>query len=125
MATENSVICISLPAAADLSAAQYKIVHINSSGQAAVSNATSNAVGVLQNKPTAAGRVATVAYAGISKCVAGAAIAAGARVTSDANGNAITAATAGDPVIGFAVTGAASGDVFPVLLTQSHFAALA
>lgn len=125
MATENSVFCISLPAAADLSAAQYKIVHINSSGQAAVSNATSNAVGVLQNKPTAAGRVATVAHAGISKCVAGAAITAGSRVTSDANGNAITAATAGDPVIGFAVTGAASGDVFSVLLTQSHFAALA
>ena len=125
MATENSLLSISLPAAADLSAAQYKIVHINSSGQAALSNATSLGVGVLQNKPTAAGRIATVAHAGITKCVAGAAITAGVRVTSDANGNAIAAATAGDAVIGFAVTGAASGDVFPVLLTQSHFAALA
>lgn len=125
MATENNLTSISLPAAADLSAAQYKIVQVNSSGQAALANATSMTVGVLQNKPSAAGRVATVAIHGVSKVVAGGAITAGARVTSDANGNAVAATTAGDAVIGVALTGAASGDVFPIALQQYPFAALA
>jgi hypothetical protein len=125
MATENSLISVSLPAAADLSAAQYKIVQINASGQAALANATSLAVGVLQNKPSAAGRIATVAIYGSTKVVAGGTIAAGARVTSDANGNAIAATTAGDAVIGVAEVGAASGDIFQIVLMQFPFAALA
>lgn len=125
MATENTISAISLPAAADLSAAQYKIVTVNSSGQAALANATSTVVGVLQNKPSAAGRVATIADRGVSKVVAGAAITAGARVTSDASGNAVAASIAGDAVLGIALTGAASGDVFPVLIQTYPFAALA
>ena len=125
MATENNLTSISLAAAADLSAAQYKIVQINSSGQAALANATSLTVGVLQNKPTAAGRIATVAVHGVCKCVAGGSITAGARLTSDANGNAVAASTAGDAVIGVALDSASSGDVFRMLVQTHPFAALA
>jgi hypothetical protein len=125
MAYENHLQCVTLPASADLSAAQFKVVTVNASGQAAVANATALAVGVLQNKPTAAGQAATVAFGGVTKVTAGAAITAGARVTADANGNAIAAATAGDAVLGVALTGAASGDVFPVLINPYPFAALA
>lgn len=125
MAFDNDLKCLSLPAAGDLSAAQYKIVYVNSSGQAAVANATSHTVGVLQNDPSAAGQAATVAYAGVSKVKAGGTVAAGARVTSDANGAAVAAATAGDAVIGVALNAGVSGDVIPVLIAQYPFAALA
>ena len=125
MAYDNQNQCVTLPAAADLSAQQFKAVTVNSSGQAAVANATALVTGILQNKPTAAGQAATVCYAGVSKVVAGGSITAGARVTADANGNAIAATTAGDAVFGVALTGAASGDVFPVLINPYPFAALA
>jgi len=125
MAFDNSVQSVSLPAAADLSAAQFKLVTVNSSGNAAVAGATSLVVGVLQNKPDAAGKAATVAYAGVSKVVAGGSITAGARVTADANGAAVAAASAGDAVLGVALAGAASGDLIPVLINPYPFAALA
>lgn len=125
MAYDNKVQSISLPAAADLSAAQFKLVTVNASGQAALANTTALVVGVLQNKPTAAGQAATVAFAGVSKVLAAGNITAGARVTADANGNAIAATTAGDAVLGVALAGAASGDLFPVLINPYPFAALA
>lgn len=126
MAFDNSVQSITLPAAADFSAQQYRCITVNASGLAAVANATALVVGILQNDPGAAGHPATIAYAGASKAVAGAAIAAGARVTSDANGAVITAATAGDAVIGVALAAAAAaGDIIPVLINPFPFAALA
>jgi hypothetical protein len=82
-------------------------------------------VGVLQNKPAAAGRDATVAYAGVTKAVAGGSITAGARVTADANGAVVAAASAGDAVLGVALTGASSGDIISVLINPYPFAALA
>jgi hypothetical protein len=125
MAFDNSVQNITLPAAADLSAQQYRCMTVNASGQAAVANATALVVGILQNDPGAAGQPATVAYAGASKAVAGASITAGARVTADANGAVIPAAAAGDPVLGVALSNAASGDIIPVLINPYPFAALA
>lgn len=125
MAFDNSVQSVSLPAAADLSAAQFKLLTVNSSGNAALAGATSLVVGVLQNKPDAAGKAATVAYAGVSKVVAGGSITAGARVTADANGAAVAAASAGDAVLGVALATASSGDLIPVLINPYPFAALA
>lgn len=125
MAADNQVQSITIPAAADLSAQQYRCMTVNSSGQAAVANATALVVGILQNEPTAAGQAATVAYAGVSKAKAGASITAGSRVTADASGNVIAAATAGDAVIGVALDGAAANDVIRVLINPFPFAALA
>lgn len=125
MASETAVQSITIPAAADLSAQQYRCMTVDSNGRAAVANATALVVGILQNEPTALGQAATVAYAGVSKAKAGGSITAGARVTADASGNVIAAATAGDAVIGVALQGAASGDIVQVLVNPFPFAALA
>lgn len=125
MAYENTCETISVPAAADLSTHQYKLMTLNSSGQAALGNATNLIVGVLQNKPTAAGQAATLCWAGVSKVVAAGVITAGARVTSDANGLAIAATTAGDAVVGVALATSAANDIIPILINPYPFAALA
>jgi hypothetical protein len=123
MAQVNQVQSISMPAAADLSALQFTFVNINSSGEAAApSGAGGDAVGVLMNKPDAAGRAAEVAYAGKAKVKAGATVAAGAKVQTDANGAAITAAS-GDVVLGCAMSGGDSGEVIEVLLVSQHILA--
>lgn len=124
MATDNRLISISVPASADLSASQFRFLQVNSSGQAALAGATGIAVGVLQNKPPAAGRPATMGYTGVSKVIAGGTVAAGARVTSDANSAAITATT-GDSVAGLALTGGVSGDLISVLIGAAGVCPLA
>ena len=124
MATQEQVQSISVEAAADLSAAQFTFCVIDSNGQLAqVSSAGGDADGVLQNAPAAQGRAAALAYAGKVKVVAGATVAAGAKVQSDASGRAIAAAS-GDHVLGKALTAAASaGNLIEVLLVSKHILA--
>lgn len=115
MAFENPVLTISLPASADLSAEQLKFVVNNGSGAAAVAGAAASALGVIQNNPTAAG-TASIMVLGVSRVRAGAAIAVGAKLGSDANGKAVTATT-GDTILGIALEAAAADeDIIPVLL---------
>lgn len=103
-------------AGADLSAAQYRAVKGNGSGnyiQCAV--AGERAVGVLQNKPTS-GKAATIAVRGITKMVAGAAVALNSEVMSDNQGRAVVATT-GLQIIGRAVIAAgAAGEIISVAL---------
>lgn len=123
-----------LEASADLSTHRYKLVAVNGSGQVALAGAGDMAIGVLQNKPSAQGRSATVRVSGVSKVVAGAAVSAGAQVTSDANGKAVTATAAtvdtttssasegvtASNVIGIALEAAgADGEVIPVALLHA------
>lgn len=117
MATKQADSCITMIAGADLSAKQFYIVQPNSSGQAVLSAASDlTQIGVLQNKP-ASGYAGTVQVGGITKCIAGAAVAAGSRVTSDASGKAIVATT-GKQVIGLAMTAAgAANEIFEVFLS--------
>ncbi len=133
MAYEVIVLDISLVAAADLSASQYRFVKVDANGKAALAAAGENAIGVLQDKPVA-GQTATVRLYGISKVMAGAAIAKGAAVASDANGKAKTAVSArtdtsdagaaNDPLIGSYAVGialqaaAADGEIIPVALVH-------
>lgn len=56
-----------------------------------------------------------VAYVGVSKVRAGAAISKGARITSNASGRAV-AATSGDVIIGYALDTAADADLFTAVL---------
>src|SRR5690606_7938190 len=107
MAFEQNIRPISGPAGADLSTHQWGLVKTGASGFVKT-GAGEQAVGVLQNKPKS-GEVATVATSGISVCKAGAAITAGAKVTSDASGLAVTA-TDDDLVIGTAYSGAANAN---------------
>lgn len=110
---------ISLIAAADLSALQFRFVTVDSNGKAAQNTtAGGRVIGVNTGKPVA-DEVTTVAVGGVSKVAAGAVVAAGAEVASDNVGRAVTATT-GDHIIGTALKAAGAADeVIPVLLGQS------
>lgn len=110
---------ISFLAAADLSAAQYHIMRI-ANGVDRVNIASEDVhnsmIGVLQNKPAAAGRGAAIGHSGEGKVVAGAAISsAGIFFTTNGSGRAI-AATSGDMIAGRVLeTATADGDVIRAL----------
>src|SRR3989304_1568891 len=90
MAGEQKANEITIPASADLSGFQYRAVHLRSDGSAGTYiSAMATAIGggtiplgILTNKPTAAGQGARVAIGGVAKMICGAAsIAAGELVT--------------------------------------------
>lgn len=85
---------------------QYTFVKITGVGTVglATTKASDLAIGVMQNKPQATGAAATVAIRGFSKVMAGAAITAGAAVTCDSTGRAITGTPGTDKIYGVAVT---------------------
>lgn len=106
---------ISLPAAGDLSTNLYRIVEVDDSGnvQVGVDNGTMP-VGILLNKPAAAGRAARVAANGcIVKCEAGAAINERDLIQAVAGGRG-SAAASGTPVfvVGRAITAASGSGAF-------------
>ena len=109
MSYEEALKCISIPASADLSAHQFKIVQQTTTG-AALAVATGDVVGVLQNKPGALGRACEVAVGGISKVLCRTTLAVGDLVTSDANGigTAAVASSVATPCIGRAMSAVSS-----------------
>ena len=101
-------------AGVDLTAKQFYAVKYDAAGKMIVGT-LANAIGVLQDHSKAESD-ATVILLGMSKAVAGAAIAVGAEVTSDADGKFVTAA-AGQVVLARAnLAAAAEDDIFEVLL---------
>lgn len=95
-------------AAADLTGAQFLLVKTTSTGVNKC-GAGDHADGVLQNKPNT-GQAATVWGPGsVSKVIAGAAVAKGADVASDANAKGITSTT-GDYIVGRALTAVSNAD---------------
>ena len=106
----------------DLSTKQYYIVEISGDGpQVDVCDGAGDLpIGVLQNKPNAAGKAAEVAVSGICKVISDgtAAIATGETVGTNATGMAIKKSTDADFVLGTALSpSAASGTIITVLLT--------
>ena len=103
-------------AAGDYRALQFRFVELNASGlMAQVTTLGARAAGVLQNKPNL-NEAAEVMLTGVSKVVAGAAVAVGANLTSDAAGRAVTAG-AGQAILGKAELAAgAAGEVISVRL---------
>lgn len=110
-----------LPAAGTL--VQYTGVQVNSSGQAAIAADNADIVGVVQNKPTV-GQAATIMVNGVTIMRVGEALVAGDNVAVDALGEAITAATTGDTIIGVALEAAADGEYAAVLLRPAATLAL-
>jgi hypothetical protein len=103
-------------AGADLSALQHTAVLVGSSGFV-TAGAGAPADGFLQNDP-ASGEIANVRITGVSKAVAGAAVAQGAEVTVGTTGKIITA-TSGDNIIGRALEAASADlDIIPVLISK-------
>lgn len=131
MAIENNVgQDFSFPAGSDLSTKQNLFVVLNGSSQLAVAGANVSCVGVLQDKPKAAGQAGAVRIFGIAKVVAGGTITVNDKVASDANGKAVKATAAsvsagtpeplaGSYTMGIALASASSGDLVPVLLTHA------
>jgi len=116
MSYEEALKTISVEASDDLSADQYKIVDVDTSGQlVVVSSAGAKMIGVLQDKPAAAGRVGSVGIDGVTKVVTGATFDAGVRVYSDDAGLATGVGGAGTFSLGVAMEGAGTiGDIVAV-----------
>lgn len=124
MTTQELVQSITCEAGADLSTLQHHFVVMASDGQVDnVQSAGGDADGVLLNKPSAAGRAATVQVGGVAKVKAGSGgITRGQKVQSDATGKGILAAS-GDHVLGKALTTAAEDEYFSCLLVSKHILA--
>ena len=108
MATTNNQQVLSLEAGADLSAAQFLLVKVDSTANRVVLAGNGElAVGVLVEPADTAGKAVTVANGGIVRAYAGGTVVAGAQVASDAAGKIVTAAT-GDNILGVATTAGAA-----------------
>ena len=110
-------------ASADLSSKQYHIMAKNAvARQVFAANSDDDViVGVLQNKPAATGRAATVRIGGITKVKAGAAVAVGDRVTADSAGRAIKSTYANADLVsqlGVALTAATAANQFIEVLVN-------
>lgn len=116
--THTAFAAFTAPANTDLSTKQYYFVDLDSDGDVVVAGAGNTFVGVLGNKPSAAGQAAEVMFSGVVPVVCGGTVAAGAPVKSDSNGKAVTASS-GDNAIGRATTAGASGSNANILL-QPH-----
>lgn len=125
MAVSQDVDVISVPAAYSLASYQFHAVLSDAAGNACIQTniaptiGTAPVIGILQNKPAAAGRAARIAIGGVSKMVAGEAITAGEVVYPTTGGLALGSAygACGTSAIGVALS-AASGSlsVFQVLI---------
>lgn len=95
MAVEKGLRTVSFPAGANLSAKQFHLLEQATDGEVTAANAATDAiVGVLQNKPAAAARAATVAIAGVTKVAASSTAAGGGFIP----GTALVANSAGKAV---------------------------
>jgi len=103
-------------AAADLSSYQYHFVYLTADQTVNVAGANAKTVGILQNKPSAAGEAAVVAMpGGTSKLIAGEAIAVTKMVTAKSDGHGEVADAAGEFVGAMALEAAtAANDIIEV-----------
>lgn len=103
-------------AAGDLTASQYKFVKLSGLTLVAVAATTDKAVGVLENKPNAAGIAGTVMISGVCKVKASKAFAAGVNVFLAADGRVTDVEATNEPV-GVAESASSGSDsVVAVLL---------
>jgi len=116
---QGATIVDSLLAGGDLSSSQFRFVKMSGTTVVAVSGATDQPVGVLQNTP-ASGELATFVRFGPTKLEASAAITAGARIGPSANGRGVTYTpnhAGSNWVCGRARDAAANaGDIIPVFV---------
>ena len=119
MALDESARCITIPATADLSASQFKLIKRTAGLAVTTTAGTDVVIGPLQNKPLL-GLSAEVAIDGVALAMVGAVVADGAQLMSDGSGRAITA-TSSNRAFGIAMAaGAAAGDIIPVLVNVTR-----
>lgn len=100
---------VTFMAAANLSTKRFYLVVISAEQTVNLAGAAASGAYPLQNDPDAAGEDALVEMKGTSKVVAGAAFAAGARITPNGSAQAITATT-GQPFCGRALEAATAAN---------------
>lgn len=103
-------------AGADLSGSQFYAVKITAARTVGLANTGGEQIyGILQNKPTT-GQAADVGFLGVSKAAAGAAIAAGAALTTDTTGRLITATSTTHRVATALEAATAAGQLITVMV---------
>ena len=120
MAYEANLVNQAFVAGQDLDEFQYYPVKINSSEEILLaSDAGDTILGVLQNTPEDE-QTAIVAFAGITKAIGGAVIAAGAMVSVESGGKFITQTTG--TAAGMALTGCgADEETFSLLIIRQEY----
>ena len=98
-AYEKPILSIPVDTAADMTAHIGKVILADGTLQ---TSAGAGGYGILVDAHSQAVSTDTVIAIGVARCIAGAAITAGARVSND-NAGLVVAATAGDVVIGIAL----------------------
>ena len=125
MAYEIDVLDVSFKAAADLSSYQYCFVELSADNTVAkFGTASSIAIGVLQNKPTAAGQAARVRVLGVSRVRASDDETYGAKIGATTDGEGLMMSTDKDLFYGVCIEGNAShatSETSTVLLTGLNF----
>lgn len=106
----------------DLSAKQYRAVLIGSGDHKVIcaSAAGDQCLGLVQNKPTS-GKAARIAFAGLAKGIAGAAVTRGQYLKANATGHLVSGTSL--YVVGTAMESANSGSVFQVMV-HPHLAGI-
>ena len=117
MSRGQSRVLMWYPAKAGAAVGKHTIVKPSAAGTVTeCSAATDGMIGVAGSEDVASGDTVEVAVAGIANVIAAEAITRGDLISSDGNGEAATADTKTDRVVGVAVESAADGDIFPILL---------
>lgn len=127
MAVQNQQIVVPLKAAGDLSAKQFYFVKLSAAHTVDVcSGATDKPIGVLQNKPSAAGQEAEVCVYGWTKVSSNGSVAAGDLIGTSADGQGDTKAAGTDTteyICGQALSaGTTAGDIFEALIDCANIA---
>ncbi len=115
---------ISMPAAGDLSAGQFRIVYVDDNGRVALNTSNATAcLGILLNKPAAIDRAARIAVNGaVVKCEAGAAISERDYIRAVTGGRGSSTVGTADEVVGLALTAASgSGVLFELLVNPARY----
>jgi hypothetical protein len=123
MAYEIDVLDVTLLAAGDLSTYQYRFVKLSADNTVTVCGNGEQAIGILQNKPSAAGQAARVRVFGVSRfsnSTAGA-IAFGVLLGSAANGQGVAVTADKAYYNGVVIDGVpAQNDIGTVMITGVH-----
>lgn len=106
----SALLATNVLAAADLSASQFLLATINTSGKLAVATTRGQRVhGVIADDPAAADRAAMLTYGGVMRVTAGGTFNPGVPLTTNASGQAIEATLSTDVVWGSAKEAGVSG----------------
>jgi hypothetical protein len=106
----DAQLCVTMKSSAAIEKWKYVTIASQSDGEIVqCSSAGEIALGIAQNKATAAGESVKVCVFGISKCIAGAAVTKGDTLQADGDGECI-AATTSDEVMGMALEAADAAD---------------